>query len=328
MTIPFAQLQQQLKDILLQLSFPEHQAALCANIFAANSRDGVYSHGVNRFPVFVKGIKKGFTNPLAEPELLESNGSFQHWDGHLAPGMYNATTCMNSAIELAKIHGISCVTIENTNHWMRGGTYGWQAADAGCIGICFTNAIAGMPAWGGVNPVLGNNPLVIAVPRPGGHVVLDMAMSQFSYGKLQEHELRHESLPVTGGYYEQGEPSTDPAAIRKTKRLLPAGYWKGSGLAMLLDILLVALTGGRSTPAITAGGHEYGVTQCFICLHRPEMHTHLINEIINYVKGSTPVKEGAPITYPGERTLNTRIRNERDGIPVDEGIWNEVLALS
>lgn len=63
---------------------------------------------------------------------------------------------------------------------MRGGTYGWQAADAGCTGTCFTNAIAVMPAWGGINTVPGNNPLIIAVPRNDGHVVPDMAMSQFS----------------------------------------------------------------------------------------------------------------------------------------------------
>ncbi len=327
MTISFSQLHHQLKKILLQLSFPESRADRCARIFASNSRDGVYSHGLNRFPVFVKQVKKNLIDPLAEPALIESHGSMENWDGHLAPGMYSATICMDRAIALAKTNGISCVTIKNTNHWMRGGTYGWQAADAGCIGICFTNAIAGMPAWGGIDPVLGNNPLVIAVPRKDGHVVLDMAMSQFSYGKLQEYELRNEALPVSGGYNEKGEPSTDPAAIRKTKRLLPAGYWKGSGLAMLLDILLVALTGGRSTPVITAGGHEYGVTQCFICLHRPEMHEHLINEIIDYVKSSTPIDAAHGITYPGERTLMTRIKNERDGIPVDERIWNEVLAL-
>lgn len=328
MTITFTQLHSQLKKILLHLSFPENKAELCASIFAANSRDGVYSHGLNRFPVFIKQIKQGLVDPLAEPELIESNGPFQTWNGHLAPGMYNATICMDNAIALAKTHGISCVSIKDTNHWMRGGTYGWQAANAGCIGICFTNAIAGMPAWGGSNAVLGNNPLVIAVPRPGGHVVLDMAMSQYSYGKLREYELRNEQLPIAGGYDEQGNLSTNPSAIRKTKRLLPAGYWKGSGLAMLLDILLVALSGGRSTPVITATGHEYGVTQCFIAIHRPELHTQLINQIINYVKNSTPVSEHGSITYPGERTLMTRIKNERDGIPVDERIWNEVLALA
>ena len=69
------------------------------------------------------------------------------------------------AISIAKENGIGCVVLKNTNHWMRGGTYGWQAADAGCIGICFTNTIANMPPWGGKEPKLGNNPLVIAVPR-------------------------------------------------------------------------------------------------------------------------------------------------------------------
>ncbi|MGB8193235.1 MAG: 3-dehydro-L-gulonate 2-dehydrogenase [Chitinophagaceae bacterium] len=327
MNISFDQLRKELKKNLLRLSFTESKADLCAGIFAANSRDGVYSHGLNRFPVFVKHVEKGLIDPQAEPSLIEANAATEIWDGHLAPGMYTASICMDRAIALARQHGISCVTVRNTNHWMRGGTYGWQAADAGCVGICFTNAIAGMPAWGGQQPVLGNNPLVIAVPRREGHVVLDMAMSQYSYGKLQEYELRHEQLPIAGGYDEQGKLTTNPSVIRKTKRALPAGYWKGSGLAMLLDILLVALSGGRSTAAITASGDEYAVTQCFICLSRPDLHEPLINEIIAYVKSSTPADAQTPVTYPGERTLRTREKNERDGIPVDEGIWKHVLAL-
>jgi 3-dehydro-L-gulonate 2-dehydrogenase len=327
MLIPFSQLQQQLERVLLSLHFSREKAALCASIFAANSRDGVYSHGLNRFPVFVKHIKKGLTDPQAEPSLVEVTGATEIWDGNLAPGMYNATICMNRAIALAKQHGISCVTIKNTNHWMRGGTYGWQAADAGCIGINFTNAIAGMPAWGGIIPVLGNNPLVIAVPRKQGHVVLDMAMSQFSYGKMQEYELRNEQLPYSGGFDENNQPTSNPSIIRKTKRALPAGYWKGSGLAMILDILLVALTGGRSTAAITNSGDEYAVTQCFICLSRPELHEALIEEILTYTKNSQPADPAHPVSYPGERTSKTRDKNLRDGIPVDERIWNEVLVM-
>lgn len=326
MLIPFPQLKQELERVLLALNFPQAKASLCAGIFAANSRDGVYSHGLNRFPVFVKHVQKGLTNPQAEPSLVEANGATEIWDGNLAPGMYNATICMDRAIALAKQHGISCVTIKNTNHWMRGGTYGWQAADAGCIGICFTNAIAGMPAWGGITPVLGNNPLVIAVPRTQGHVVLDMAMSQFSYGKMQEYELRNEQLPITGGFDEHNQPTTNPSIIRKTKRALPAGYWKGSGLAMILDILLVALTGGRSTASITASGDEYGVTQCFICLSRPDLHDKLVEEILSNTKNSERADANTPISYPGERTLKTREKNMSEGIPVDEKIWREVAS--
>lgn len=325
--IPFEQLKQEFKRVLLQLSFPEEKAELCASIFAGNSRDGVHSHGLNRFPVFVQYVKDGLVDPAASPFLLHTNGVIETWHGNLGPGMYNATLAMNRSIELAKQHGTGVVAMQHTNHWMRGGTYGWQAAEAGCIGICFTNAIAGMPAWGGAEPVLGNNPLVIAVPRKEGHIVLDMAMSQFSYGKMQEYELKHESLPVAGGYDEAGQLSTDPAAIRKTKRALPVGFWKGSGLALLLDVVLVALSGGRSTARITADKKEYGVSQCFISLHKPDLHAGLIEEILHYTKNSTPDKPGGRISYPGENTLRTRLQSEKEGVPVNEEIWSQLLKM-
>lgn len=324
MRIPFKELQEEFKRVLLKLSFTNEMADTCSAIFAANSRDGVYSHGLNRFPVFVEHIQNGVVLPGALPELLETTGSIERWDGKLAPGMSNASHCMNRAIELAKINGIGCVAIKNTNHWMRGGTYGWQAADAGCIGICFTNAIANMPVWGGKDNVLGNNPLVIAVPRAGGHVVLDMAMSQFSYGKMQEYELKNEPLPFPGGYDEQGNLSTDPAVIRKTKLALPIGFWKGSGISLVLDLLAVALSGGRSTQKISADQYETGVSQCFICLYQPDMHADLIEEILAYTKSSTPAEPGRTVTYPGERTLKTRWENEKFGVPVNEKIWQQL----
>lgn len=325
--IPFAQLEQAFRKVLLQLNFPEKRAALCAHIFASNSRDGVHSHGLNRFPVFVQYVKEGLVHPDAEPALLEKNGFLETWTGNLGAGMYNATACMQRAIELAQANGIGCVAIQNTNHWMRGGTYGWQAANAGCIGICFTNAIAGMPAWGGIEPVLGNNPLVIAVPRAEGHIVLDMAMSQFSYGKMQEHELKQEPLPVVGGYDDNGELTTDPVVIRNNKRALPIGFWKGSGLAMVLDVLLVALSGGRATAQITADKKEFGVSQCFIALHKPDLHAALIEEILQYTKGSTPAARGGRISYPGENTLRKRLQSEKEGVLVNEEIWAQVQAM-
>jgi len=327
MRIPFEQLQKEFKRVLLKLSFSEEMAGTCASIFAENSRDGVYSHGLNRFPAFVNLVEKGLIQIHEKPALLESIGAIERWDGKGAPGMSNASLCMNRAIELAKANGIGCVAVKNTNHWMRGGTYGWQAADAGCIGICFTNAIANMPAWGGKDPVLGNNPLVISIPRQEGHVVLDMAMSQFSYGKMQEYELKHETLPFPGGYDDAGDLSTDPATIRKTKLALPIGFWKGSGLALVIDLLAVALSGGRSTEKISADVDETGVSQCFICLHQPDMHATLIEEILNYTKNSTPVRPGKQVAYPGEHTLQTRIDNEKNGIPVNEEIWQQLKAM-
>ncbi len=327
MHIFYNDLQKEFERILLKHSFSEPKAVLCSQIFAQNSLDGVYSHGLNRFPTFVGHVKNGLVNPNAEPKELSKNGSLCNWDGHLAPGMYNASLAMRRAISLAKENGIGCVSIKNTNHWMRGGTYGWQAAEAGCIGICFTNTIANMPPWGGKEPRLGNNPIVIAVPKAAGHLVLDMAISQYSYGKLQEYQLKDEALPFPGGYDQEGNLTTDAEAIRKTERALPIGMWKGSGLSLMLDVVLTALTGGKSTKEITASKNESGVSQTFIAIYQPNLHSNLIEQIINYTKSSATDENGGKIWYPGEKTLITRNKNMAEGIPVNEEIWRQVQQL-
>src|SRR6266853_6329013 len=91
-----------------------------------------------------------------------------------------------------------------------------------------------LPPWGASDPRVGNNPLIIAVPRAKGHVVLDMAMSQFSYGALATYRMRGEPLPVEGGFDAGGRLTRDPAAIEASKRPLPIGYWKVFGLALML----------------------------------------------------------------------------------------------
>jgi 3-dehydro-L-gulonate 2-dehydrogenase len=323
MNISYNELKKQFETILIKYDFEKQKAALCATIFAANSRDGVYSHGVNRFSTFIQHIKDGYINICAEPETINREGVTEHWDGHLAPGMYTATLATRRAIALAKENSIGCVTVKNTNHWMRGGTYGWQAAEAGCIGVCITNTIANMPPWGGTKPALGNNPLVIAVPRKEGHVVLDMAISQFSYGKLLEYQLTGKPLPVPGGYDAEGKLTTDAKKIRTSWRSLPIGYWKGSGLSLLLDLLVSGLSGGRTVAQITAEGEEYGLSQVFICINAQNLSESIVEEIIAFAKGSSDTS----IFYPGEHSLATRKKNLEEGIPVNDDIWEQVLKL-
>jgi 3-dehydro-L-gulonate 2-dehydrogenase len=327
MRIPYEQLQQEFKRVLLTLDFPEAKAEQCATLFADNSRDGVYTHGLNRFPTFVGHVKAGLVHPTAEPELVESNGLVERWDGHLGPGPTNAATCMARAIELAQANGIGCVALRNTNHWMRGGTYGWQAAEAGCIGLCFTNTIANVTPWGGTDARLGNNPLVLAVPRPAGHLVLDMAISQFSFGKMSTYATHGEPLPHPGGYDQAGHLTTDASAILATQRAVPIGFWKGSGLALMLDVVLAALSGGRSTADITEAGQESGVSQCFIAIRQPELHEAAIEEILQFTKSSPLGPDSTGVFYPGEQSLATRVKNLAEGIPVEEAIWQQVLAL-
>src|SRR5579862_8435802 len=124
MTVPFEKLKSEFKRVLLSMNFTDEKAELCATIFAENSRDGVYTHGLNRFPTLVEYVKKDLVKPDAEPTKESAFGSLEQWNGNLGPGIVNARFCMERAIELAKENGIGCVALKNTNHWMRAGTYG------------------------------------------------------------------------------------------------------------------------------------------------------------------------------------------------------------
>src|SRR5919198_5750973 len=112
MLISFDNLKHQFETILLKQGFPQHKAQQCAEIFAGNSRDGVHSHGANRFPVFIQHVKEKLINVDAEPETINREGVTEHWNGNLAPGMYTATLAMQRAIELAKENNIGCVTVK------------------------------------------------------------------------------------------------------------------------------------------------------------------------------------------------------------------------
>jgi 3-dehydro-L-gulonate 2-dehydrogenase len=308
--------------------FSDARADLSSRLFAEASRDGVASHGLNRFPRFVQMIRNGVIDVRAEPVSVEARGGVERWDGRRGPGNLNAQASMARAIALAREHGVGCVALANTNHWMRGGSYGWQAADAGAIAICWTNTLANMPAWGGSVPAVGNNPLVIAVPRASGPLVLDIAMSQFSVGALTSYRARGERLPIAGGFDADGQLTDDPAAIESSGRLLPIGCWKGSGLAMMLDVIAALLSRGQATWQIpSVPEQETGLSQMFVAFD-PALTPSaapVLDAVIEHLHGSA--RDGETITYPGERTLATRRRNLELGVPVDRGIWDAVLAL-
>jgi len=235
-------------------------------------------------------------------------------------------------MELAAKYGIGCLAIANTNHWMRGGTYGWKAAKEGFAFICFTNTIANMPAWGAKESRLGNNPLIIAIPYGDEAIILDMAMSQFSFGKVEQADLRGEELPVPGGFNDKGELSKDPAAIIKSSLLLPIGYWKGSALSLLLDILAAILSGGLATNEISKLAAEINVSQVFIAIDLSKMHNAttiggILQAIIEDYKSGAAIEGGSAVRFPGEAVVKTRRENLEKGIPVNEKVWAEIMNL-
>jgi 3-dehydro-L-gulonate 2-dehydrogenase len=330
--IEFAEMQSTFFRILTRYGCPEDRAKILSRVFAENSVDGVYTHGVNRFSRFIKNIIDKHVITENEPVLKNAFGAVEQWDGQAGPGILNALSCTNRAMEIATTNGIGCVALSNTNHWMRGGTYGWEAAKKGFAFICWTNTIANMPAWGAKDSRLGNNPLIFAVPYNDEAIVLDMAISQFSFGKIELKKIKGETLPVAGGFDENDQPSTDPASILKTNRAIPIGYWKGSGLALLLDILATILSGGLSTSEITKQPAEIMVSQVFIAIDITRLHNNssisgAIDQIITDYKNSEPLANGDVIRYPGESVVKTRKENMENGIPVSKQVWDEIMSL-
>ncbi|HZR29957.1 MAG TPA: 3-dehydro-L-gulonate 2-dehydrogenase [Terriglobales bacterium] len=330
--VPYNELLDTLQRVLLKLGFAPDRARLCARLFADANRDGVYSHGLNRFPRFVLQIQNGTIDIHAEPQLLAGMGALERWDGKIGPGPLNAFHCMERAIALSRKNGIGCVALANTTHWMRGGNYGWQAAEAGVIGICWTNTMPNLPPWGASDARVGNNPLIIAVPRPAGHVVLDMAVSQFSYGALASYRMRHELLPVDGGFDAQGQLTRDPAAIEASMRPLPIGFWKGSGLALMMDMVAALLAGGKATHQIPPDSdRENRMSQLFIAADPAsfgpsEIAAKMADDIIAHFQ-LPPGSKGERVRYPGEQVLKIRSENLAKGIPVEPSIWQKVQAM-
>ena len=319
--------------MLVKLGMAEKRARVCARMFADVTRDGVYTHGINRFPRFVVMIESGAIDVNGEPKRVAGFGGLERWDGMRGPGNLNALAAMERAIELGRAHGIGCVALNNTNHWMRAGSYGWQAANAGMIGICWTNTMPNLPPWGGVEPVVGNNPIVFAVPRAKGHVVLDMAMSQFSYGTLAAYRKRGELLPVDGGFDEAGNLTRDPGAIEKSWRPLPIGYWKGSGFSMVLDMITAMMALSRATNELPMDPLvEVGIGQMFVTMN-PEAFgpspraAEIADEVVASVQAAKPVKDGSKVRYAGEKVLRVREENDKLGLPVEETTWEKILAM-
>jgi len=327
MKLPYQTLLDRFRSILSKAGFDPKRAGTIATVFTDNTFDGVFSHGINRFPRFIGDVRAGTVDPHAVPLPVNSSGSLEQWDGQKGPGILNALHCAERAIRLAKKSGIGCVALRSTNHWLRGGTYGWKAADQGFMFIGWTNTIPNMPPWPGKVPAIGNNPFIMAIPRSKGHIVLDMAMSQYSYGKLEWHQRSGTPLPEYGGYDRENRLTKDPSAILESERILPIGLWKGTAFSLLLDLTAAILAGGSTSRIIGKGKTETALSQVFIALDiqlfmDSGQRDRLIEETLQFNNETNPEAR-----YPGQRSQEDRRRQRLEGIEVNEEVWNEITGL-
>ena len=174
--------------------------------------------------------------------------------------------------------------------------------------------------------------MVLAVPHGASPLIVDAACSMFSYGKLEKYRAEGKLCPVDGGIDENGNVTRDPAAILLTRQLLPTGYWKGSGVAIALDLIASLISGGRSTREIGELECETEVSQIFMAIDlqlfpdKDEMEER-IGKTLSFIDASRPRKESSPVHYPGEGMKRVREESMRLGVYVDDSVWEKVKAL-
>ncbi|MDO4621151.1 MAG: 3-dehydro-L-gulonate 2-dehydrogenase [Lachnospiraceae bacterium] len=336
MRVSFEELKTAIKNVLIRYGVSEEKADVLAQIHTETTYDGIYSHGSGRVARFVEYLTKGWVDPNAEPTVEKEMGAIRVLNGNMGPGVLNALYGVEEAMKLADEYGIGLVGLKNTTHWMRGGTYGKIAAEKGYVAIMWTNTESVMPPWGGKNPKLGNNPIVFAAPKGDGEEIflLDMAVAQYSYGKLSTLKLAGKKLPFAGGYDEEGNLTDDPAAIEKTRRMLPIGYWKGSGLAFMLDILAVMLTDGIGAGDLDVKGKGScgGCSQVMIVIDPSRMidGNRLrieVEKAIAHIQEAERVDERSSIHAPGDGMKRYHEEHDREGIFVDDRVWEQINSL-
>lgn len=334
MKVTYDKLKDTIKNALTASGVSEEKSEIMAKVHADSTLKGVNSHGLNRIPRLIDFIEKGLVDIDAEMELVKGFGSVENYDGNLAFGVINALKASDRAAELAKEHGIGMVTLRNTTHWMRGGAYSENIADKGMIGMCWTNTESLMPVWGSDQNSLGNNPIGIAIPSESGNICLDMAISLYSYGKLETTRLKGENLPYPGGFDKDGNLTDDPRLIEESQNLLPVGYWKGSGLGICLDTMAALLSNGLSTYDMD-DRNAFNCTSCsqiFIAMNPEAFSTKEENEktiakMKERVKSAHPKNPGASPRYPGLGLHTRKEKGLSEGIEVDGEIFKKVERL-
>ena len=319
---------------LADAGVPASVSAIESEVMVEADLLGVPSHGIRMLPGLVRGIRDGRVTANPKIKIVRKRPASCALDGDNGPGRFVSVKAMQHAIERAKRAGIGACLATRVTHWGRAHAYACRAAQAGMVGICTTNAIPNMLAWGSTRPLLGNNPLAIAVPRGHGHepIVLDMAMSQAAMGKIGTYLREGKKVPANWGRDAAGQPTDDPAVILAGKRTLPFGEHKGVGLAFMMELLTGALSGGMFSHEIAqadATGLDAGSSKLFLALDisafvDTERFAQRVEDLIAWLRQAEP---GLTITLPGERGWQARKNNLAEGIPIHAEIVAQLEAI-
>jgi uncharacterized oxidoreductase len=335
---------QKLRDLTARLlkagGCSETEAAIVTDHLVEANLSGHDSHGVGMLPHYFRNLAAGTLVPNQKPEVVSETATFAVWDGRSGYGQVIARDAMAWAIGAAKRHGVAVHGLRNTHHIGRVGTYGEIVAKAGLVSVHFVNGVSGPPAvapYRGREGRFSTNPICIAVPGTAATapIILDFATSRIALGKVRV--AHNEGKQVLAGALidTDGKPTTNPDVMYSEPRgnVLPFGEHKGSGLALIAELLAGAIVGsGTIQPA---NSRDRGIVNAMLTVViDPERMTSRafieaeIDALIAYVKSAQPADPSLPVLIAGEPERIARAKRMKDGIEIDATTWKQICEVA
>jgi uncharacterized oxidoreductase len=316
---------------------PPADATLVAKLLVKADLRGYPGHGVTRVPPYLGWIRDGTIKLEEKPQILRERKISAVIDGNHYIGQVVAHAGMTLAIEKAKEHGVGIVTLRRASHTGRLADYMEMAADEGLIAMGAVSVGSGTTTfYGGMERMTGTNPMSFGIPgRNGRHIILDFATSAMSMGEIQKRIARREAIPGDVLLDGHGQPTTDFNAFRGPPRgvFMPFGGYKGSGVALITELLGGALSGnGLSREWWEKGGH--GVNGVFLqAIAVDEFQplddfTAKVDELVSFVKSRKTAPGFKEILLPGEQGQRNQERQLKEGVAVDAGTWSQLVKLA
>lgn len=349
--VPFPLLEAFVPDVLAAAGVPEPDAAVVADVLLESDRRGIDSHGIGRLkPIYIDRIRDGILDPVTRVEVLREGRSTAVLDGHNGMGHVVARTAMEMAITKAKAHGLGMVAVRNSTHYGIAGYYAGMAAAADCIGMTGTNARPSVAPTHGVSPMLGTNPLTVALPTDEAFpFCLDAATSITQRGAVEQYARMGWPLPEGWVVDADGKPCLDAQeALRDLTSgraaLAPLGGLgevlgghKGYGLATFVEILCAALQDGASLlrlSGLDAEGHKapYPLGHFFLAIDvsefiEPARFRALAGGILRELRASPKAPGAEAIFTPGEKEHLVREYRRVHGCPVSPALRRDLETL-
>jgi hydroxycarboxylate dehydrogenase B len=314
------------------------EAKLVAENLVIANLTGHDSHGVGMMPRYVEALLEGGLHPNRKVEVKLDGGALLALDGGAGYGQSIGLQATRLAIERAKKHGLSITTLGNSHHLGRIGHWAEMAVAEGLVSLHFVNVIsfARVAAYGGADGRFGTNPVCIGIPLPGeAPFLLDMATSAVAQGKLRVAHNKGVKIPLGWLIDRDGNPTDDPkwGVVQPFGAMQTFGGHKGYGLAVACELLGGALTGGGTWhyPEGTKRRVLNGMLSIVIDPERlgtKETFERETREYLDWIRKSPPAPGFDRVRIAGEPEREYRAQRERDGVPVDESTWKEILGAA